>query len=444
MAERRGVGVEKSVEGTGRSCSGPTGSSDSSDSVMFTVTGLHSSTIGDGSHKSSRWTRWWVIGGCLCLAVTLAFVATTVYLGTGTIEIPVRVEVPPRPAQPPPPHTYNDYPFPSVKHKTTNKATIQMVTLEEARQKDAFEEDFKVPSDDGLNILPKDSLEEMYESGWPDVKESPSRKKSEAVLPHSVWPEPSLLGEPVVVDPQNDFAAEGDFKLPGFGQRETSQRPRQAEGNGLAEKAYDRLREAIGSAGGEWANILNGSLSVTNFTSAIRSLYSEPESTQRALNDTSSLASFAMLAVDLFLLHSVQRVALADPSASETLRTDPEVVALDALFAPKHPQVQEARTADSSPVLELVDTLGSFLRAVVNMIKVYSASTSPGQRGKAAGASTLDCLWTLYCRNLDKMAKVEGPYGLLAKVNSKFTYKWELLKVQGGKGKSSILGVVVP
>ncbi|KAE8743298.1 hypothetical protein FOCC_FOCC011080 [Frankliniella occidentalis] len=102
---------------------------------------------------------------------------------------------------------------------------------------------------------------------------------------------------------------------------------------------------------------------------------------------------------------------------------------------------QVARTAGASDedsgeevtlgavVQEVTSFLSSGLRAVLNLGRAYRATVAVGARRKSSDLeqrdggqhvalkSPLDCLWTLYCRSLDKTAKLTGPYGFLAKLN---------------------------
>lgn len=157
-----------------------------------------------------------------------------------------------------------------------------------------------------------------------------------------------------------------------------------------------------------------------------------------AANDSAaSLVSFGLLAIDLFLLHNVQQIALnEDAEAGQQMLNDPDVVALNALFLPPD-RVKQLRSANSrvlsddrrdrNPkgfVSELMEFVNGGLRAVLNLSRAYRSSSraakaegkSVGDRPTASGSS-LDCIWTLYCRNLDKTAKLDGPYGFLAKMN---------------------------
>lgn len=160
-----------------------------------------------------------------------------------------------------------------------------------------------------------------------------------------------------------------------------------------------------------------------------------------AANDSAaSLVSFGLLAVDLFLLHNVQQIAVnEDAEAGEQMLNDPDVVALNALFLPPD-RVKQLRSANSRVlsddrrdrgpkgfVAELMEFVNGGLRAVLNLSRAYrSSSRAAKAEGKsagespapaAAGGSSLDCIWTLYCRNLDKTARLDGPYGFLAKMN---------------------------
>lgn len=158
-----------------------------------------------------------------------------------------------------------------------------------------------------------------------------------------------------------------------------------------------------------------------------------------AANDSAaSLVSFGLLAIDLFLLHNVQQIALnEDAEAGQQMLNDPDVVALNALFLPPD-RVKQLRSANSrvlsddhrrdrNPkgfITELMEFVNGGLRAVLNLSRAYrSSSRAAKAEGKSVGdnpttsGSSLDCIWTLYCRNLDKTAKLDGPYGFLAKMN---------------------------
>lgn len=158
-----------------------------------------------------------------------------------------------------------------------------------------------------------------------------------------------------------------------------------------------------------------------------------------AVNDSAaSLVSFGLLAIDLFLLHNVQQIALnEDAEAGQQMLNDPDVVALNALFLPPD-RVKQLRSANSrvlsddrrdrTPkgfVSELMEFVNGGLRAVLNLSRAYRSSSraaksegkSVGDNPSTASGSSLDCIWTLYCRNLDKTAKLDGPYGFLAKMN---------------------------
>ncbi|XP_050544552.1 uncharacterized protein LOC126907370 [Daktulosphaira vitifoliae] len=155
-----------------------------------------------------------------------------------------------------------------------------------------------------------------------------------------------------------------------------------------------------------------------------------------AANDsTASLVSFGLLAIDLFLLHNVQQIAVnEDAVAGQQMLNDPDVVAMNALFLPPD-RVKQLRSANSRVlsdnrgnkgfISELMEFVNSGLRAILNLSRAYrSSSRSFSAQGKSVdggapvSGSSLDCIWTLYCRNLDKTARLEGPYGFLAKMNS--------------------------
>ncbi|XP_014282970.1 uncharacterized protein [Halyomorpha halys] len=129
------------------------------------------------------------------------------------------------------------------------------------------------------------------------------------------------------------------------------------------------------------------------------------------IKNTSSLVSFGLLAVDLFLLHNVQRIAFNEKQA-QPLSQDPEVLALNSLFDGSR---QERRQRPGGGVLgEVMGFLQGAVRGVVNLGRAYRRA----HRARSVGPTPLDCIWTLYCRSLDKTAKLSGPYGFLAKMNS--------------------------
>lgn len=144
------------------------------------------------------------------------------------------------------------------------------------------------------------------------------------------------------------------------------------------------------------------------------------------LNNSTSLVSFGLLAIDLFLLHNVQQIVWNEESKiGEEMLKDPDVVALNALFMSPD-RVQQMRQTNSriftdrekkGVVHDLLEFINGGLRAVLNLSKAYKNSVSRSNARSTSNGSTLDCIWTLYCRNLDKTAKLQGPYGFLAKMN---------------------------
>ncbi|CAA9994203.1 unnamed protein product [Nesidiocoris tenuis] len=160
-------------------------------------------------------------------------------------------------------------------------------------------------------------------------------------------------------------------------------------------------------------------------------------SRQSLLTNTSSLVSFGLLAIDLFLLHNVQQIALSDDASTAAVRslsTDPEVQALNALFLPperirsmgRSQEEDQDEEEDQNVLQDLIDYVQDALRAAVNLGRAYKKTTSPIRGRSTAEPSPLDCIWTLYCRNLDKTAKLDGPYGFLAKMN-RYTYLYVIM-----------------
>lgn len=72
--------------------------------------------------------------------------------------------------------------------------------------------------------------------------------------------------------------------------------------------------------------------------------------------------------------------------------------------------------SNKSLLQEFMEFVVGSLRAVVNLGRAYRRSVAPGDSPRAS-SNALDCIWTLYCRNLDKTARLNGPYGFLAKMN---------------------------
>lgn len=146
------------------------------------------------------------------------------------------------------------------------------------------------------------------------------------------------------------------------------------------------------------------------------------------ITTTPSLISFGLLAIDLFLLHNVQQIAWNEESSiKKEMLSDPDVIAMNALFMPPEKVIllrqANSRVLKDDPASEnkgflheLVEFVNGGLRAAVNLGKAFRSSTTNGM-GRSTSSSALDCIWTLYCRNLDKTARLQGPYGFLAKMN---------------------------
>ncbi|PSN32813.1 hypothetical protein C0J52_27102, partial [Blattella germanica] len=149
------------------------------------------------------------------------------------------------------------------------------------------------------------------------------------------------------------------------------------------------------------------------------------------LHNSSSLVSFGLLAFDLLLLRNVQQIAWEEEKVSkEEMLQDPEVLALNALFMspekvrqlqePQSRVGKESKDEDTNKTIfqEIMEFLNGSLRAVLNLGRAYRRSISPSNSTTRPNSNTIDCIWTLYCRNLDKTAQLHGPYGFLAKMNS--------------------------
>jgi hypothetical protein len=78
---------------------------------------------------------------------------------------------------------------------------------------------------------------------------------------------------------------------------------------------------------------------------------------------------------------------------------------------------EDTEDDDNKSVLqEFMEFVIGSLRAVLNLGRAYRRSVASGDSLRAS-SNALDCIWTLYCRNLDKTARLHGPYGFLAKMN---------------------------
>lgn len=364
--------------------------------------------------------KWWICAGLVGITIMAAFIATTLYLSQERSQTRIR---------------------PRFKHVQEIKE-IHTISQED-------EEEITVPPKLSSGPDPV-TLDELV-----PIK-TPVRKKSEAIYP-SDWSEE--LTRPIVIDPQQDFAE--NFHLPGITPPNT-QSPdvdmkdyeyEEESVNPLYTFLQKRLKDVYKAVGNrktmglDWLDVIdsvNESISKSNVTivmNKLKEIYyntSAPDvsmstliypSRQSLLNNASSLLSFGLLAVDLFLLHNVQQIAIAEESTvGEKMRRDPEVVALSALFLPpeKFNELGRSRqelvdTTNTSKGLlqELLEFAQGVIRAVVNLGKAYRRTTTAEAQGRSNGKpSPLDCIWTLYCRNLDKTAKLNGPYGFLAKMNS--------------------------
>nr|CAD7576257.1 unnamed protein product [Timema californicum] len=191
---------------------------------------------------------------------------------------------------------------------------------------------------------------------------------------------------------------------------------------------------------------LNGSIAKGNSTillTKLKELYYNSDGDTKInvtdpalLSNSSSLVSFGLLAFDLLLLHNVQQIAWdEDKLTEEDMMKDPEILALNSLFMTpsrvrelQNPSFKMAKNSDEAKVPEepkglveeVMEFVNSALRGVLNLGRAYrrsAISQQPRNRENATG-TPLDCIWTLYCRNLDKTSRLRGPYGFLAKMNS--------------------------
>ncbi|RZF42860.1 hypothetical protein LSTR_LSTR003684 [Laodelphax striatellus] len=309
------------------------------------------------------------------------------------------------------------------------------------------------------------SLEDAF-GAVPASGEPSTKKKSEAVYPN--WFGVEDTQTTIVERPENRVVQEEteeyesqSSEIPDFiylkdvnSRREEPVTTTRVSRNPMLMFLRRRIQDLYDwmSAGGkvrsddEWLDLLraiNRSITDGNFTSVVghlKKMYNETTSAAGldelpvdsliygGANGSMNPVSFGLLAVDLFLLHNVQQIAWNEESGlGEKMMNDPDVVAMNALFLPSD-RLQRLRSEGSrlltqsengSPqkqgfVDELLELLTGGLRAVLNLSRAYRSSITARSSNSA---SPLDCVWTLYCRNLEKTARLHGPYGFLAKIN---------------------------
>lgn len=432
--------------------------------------------------RDSTTAQWWLTAGCCGLVVTTAFVAFTLWLG---MEGSRKAE--PTSAdfgynRPPPvyrlPEDHRNVVRPS-------RGKVEKVHKDEEEKEEKKPTHLKLPIPQTPVVIHSDEEEERTYQGTLDrgeellretgVKDSNIKKKSEAVYPSGYDPDfylPPRVFNPVDIrreETSNDFTHYAKPEIPPFtyikdpavsveeridsavnnyfSYPETSN-----EGNSVTESSLvGFLRKRLvdvkdwliargdQNTNTEWVQLIsaiNQSIAQRNLTtimSKLREMYNSTDVADVPVSSIlypdsqngSSLLSFGLLAVDLFLLHNVQQIAWTEEAQlGDRMLDDPEVVAMNALFLSpdraKQLRQKGSRVfrveSDKSALTEALEFVNSMLRAILNLNKAYRSSAAAG-RSRGAGPSTMDCIWTLYCRNLDKTAKLQGPYGFLAKMN---------------------------
>ncbi|XP_046658974.1 LOW QUALITY PROTEIN: uncharacterized protein LOC124353153 [Homalodisca vitripennis] len=409
-------------------------------------------------------THWWVTAGLCGMVVTLAFVGLTLWLG---MEEPRQVDSTEFRYSPPPQGEPRGIPRPP-------RGRIEKVHKEEEKSPTRL----KLPIPQAPPMGQEDTQEIrtykgtlhhgeelMNETG---VKESSIKKKSEAVFPSGFDPDMFLSHGIFGADNRrddlsNDFESHERPEIPPFSYirepNEVEDRIDDAPGNSFLypdssvenfgddtnsltdffKKSFQEVRDWLMTRGdqtanSEWLQLLsafNQSVIQRNLTAIMTQLKDMYNSSDVAdvpvssllypdARNGSSLLSFGLLAIDLFLLHNVQQIAWNEQD--DRMLDDPEVVAMNALFLPpdrlrqlhqKGSRVLKT-SEDKSVLTETLEFVNSMLRAILNLNKAFRRSGM----ARETGPNTMDCIWTLYCRNLDKTAKLQGPYGFLAKMNS--------------------------
>ncbi|XP_050676883.1 uncharacterized protein LOC126973594 [Leptidea sinapis] len=195
------------------------------------------------------------------------------------------------------------------------------------------------------------------------------------------------------------------------------------------------------------------------------------------LTNSTSLLSFGILTLDVMLLHNIQEMAWENQEgARNKMLKDPDVFAFNALFMepskveskrnegfqpvyPKRQNRQEDNFGIEKNLLENVLEIGmSTARAAIQLGKAYKntklilnqltnreslSANIQNQMSRNLDANThalnhlqtsfkhdnssvgsadeihtdLDCVWMLYCKNLGATAKLNAPYGTMARIN---------------------------
>lgn len=425
-------------------------------------------------------TQWWLTAGCCGLVVTLAFVTLTMWLGMESSRQNDPSSTDFRYSNSPLPPTVVRLPEDPARPA---RGKVEKVRKEETdkEEKDKRPTHLKLPIPQAPAVEHKDTEEIREYQGtlpnWdiakePEVKESNIKKKSEAVFPSEF--------DPDFFVPHNVFQAVENFRkeesVNNFRNRERPEIPPftyirpdnriqdrvdsstsnsyyyQSDNNqenfdgensvfGFIRKRLQDARDWLITRGdqngsSDWLQLLsafNQSIAQRNLTAImgkLKEMYNSTDVTDVPVasllypdsQNGSSLLSFGLLAVDLFLLHNVQQIAWNEEASGDRMLEDPEVVAMNALFLPpdrvqllrqKGSRVLKAEDGDKGMLTEALEFVNSMLRAILNLNKAFRSSSM----ARSAGPNTMDCIWTLYCRNLDKTAKLEGPYGFLAKMN---------------------------
>ncbi|XP_077284247.1 uncharacterized protein LOC143909878 [Arctopsyche grandis] len=205
----------------------------------------------------------------------------------------------------------------------------------------------------------------------------------------------------------------------------------------------------------------------------------DAERNKKILANTSSVLSFGLLALDVLLLRNIQLIAWDNQeTANSEVLNDLEVFAFNALFMDpidvkrihevikksKHQDVaiDQSKGKNYHALLNGADLTSSFYKNInigeelynfitstaravmnlgyafrrsrkqlgidmkdtetnsqvkLNMTKLFDSRRSEKIDQNVRQSTEIDCIWTLYCKNLEKATKLDGVYGFLAKLN---------------------------
>ena len=59
------------------------------------------------------------------------------------------------------------------------------------------------------------------------------------------------------------------------------------------------------------------------------------------------------------------------------------------------------------------DSINSYLRLMINLLKIYNTQ----ERNKQVNLEPIDCIWRVYCEELNRIAPMDDMAGTVARIN---------------------------